>query len=362
MRTRIGSGLAIGVAAALALAACRGDARTPPSQQQQAQPAAGRLEVRLDVPQQPGWNVADTMVVTIANGSAAPVAGATLKVFVQAPVSVLADSAGALKPAVTSNQAGTWLRFPVGTIAAGQTVEIRQGIRTPPAPAPAAPPAPGQPRSRPAAKPDTSTRFLVRAELIRSTGDGDLLAQPAEDTIRVRAASAVVAGGCGNVGDVVVTRYGVGPVRVGMPVDALRTACPEARDTTWKSPGGAQDTGVVVMPGGRRAVAVTAGTTVERIVIDQPGLQTGAGAGVGATVGDLRGRFGRMCAGRAEKQVAVWFPNAPGISFGLDTAATKAWTPAQLAPDSVPDDVKIISLWVRKGSDDCPARPGEGGR
>ena len=91
-------------------------------------------------------------------------------------------------------------------------------------------------------------------------------------------------------------------------------------------------------------------------------MKTPAGAGVGATVAELRGRFGRMCAGRAERQVAVWFPNQPGLSFGLDTLATRGWTPAQADPDSVPDDVKVTSMWVRKGSDDCPARPGEGGR
>jgi len=246
-------------------------------------------------------------------------------------------------------------------VAPGQTVEIRQPVRTPPAPVSAAPPAPGQPKRARAARPDTSTRFVVRAELLRA-GGGMQLAAPAEDTLRIRAGAAVVVGGCGNANDAVVTRSGIGPVRVGMPLDALRAACPEARDTSWKGQEGTKETGMVVLPGGHPVLAVTVDSAVTRIVIDQPGVRTAAGIEVGATVADLRGRFGRMCAGRGEGQVAVWFPNQPGLSFGLDTVATKGWTPARAEPDSVPDDVKVTSLWVRKGSDDCPARPGEGGR
>jgi hypothetical protein len=160
---------------------------------------------------------------------------------------------------------------------------------------------------------------------------------------------------------VVVTRYGIGPVRVGMSETALRSACPEARDTSWKV-GRAAEKGLIALPGGRRVVAVTTGGTVQRIVVDQAGLKTANGFGVGAAVAELRASYGRMCAGRGERQVAVWFPNAPGISFGLDTTATKGWAPARVHPDSVPDEVKVAALWVRQGSDDCPAGPGEGTR
>ncbi|HSU16126.1 hypothetical protein [Longimicrobium sp.] len=359
MRTRI---RAISVAA-LALAGCRGDRTPPPAGQQtsqQTQPA-GRLEVTLRLPQQLGWNASDTVVVVIANGSAAPVPDAELSLFVQTPVAAPVDSS-APGPLPTSrvNALGTRVKFIVGTVAAGQTVELRQPIRTPPAPAVAAPPAPGQPKHAHAAHPDTSTRFLVTAQLQRA--DRAPLAATAEDTLRIRAGAAMVVGGCGNANDAVVTRYGIGPVRVGMPVDALRAACPEARDTTWRGQEGTAEHGVVVMPGGRRVVAVMTDSAVTRILIDQPGVRTAAGIEVGTTVAGLRGRFGRMCAGTAERQIAVWFPNQPGLSFGLDTAATKGWTPAQANPDSVPDGVKVTSMWVRKGSDDCPARPGEGGR
>jgi hypothetical protein len=101
---------------------------------------------------------------------------------------------------------------------------------------------------------------------------------------------------------------------------------------------------------------------VRRIVIDDPGLKTPNGFGVGAAVAELRATFGRMCTGAGEPWVAVWFPNAPGLSFALDTAATRGWPAARVHPDSIPDETKVAALWVRQGSDDCPARPGEGTR
>ena len=352
--------------ATLALGACRD--RTP--ERQGAPPAApaaaARLDLTMRLPDQPPWNHDDTLTVTIQNNSAAALPDAVLDLFVAAPVAAPVDSSAPSHPDATVNQSGTRLRFAIGPVAVGQTIEVKQAIHTPPAPAPpAAPPVPGQPPAQPkartpAARTDTATRFVVRASLLKP--DGMQLAAPLEDTLRIRPESAVTVGGCGNVTDAVVTRYGVGPVRVGMPVDALRSACPEARDTTWKGQEGATETGLIAMPGGRRVIAVMAGGTVQRIVIDQPGLKTGAGAGVGAKVGDLRSRFGRMCAGTAERQVAVWFPNAPGLSFGLDTAATRGWTPARIDPDSVPDTVAVASMWIRRGSDDCPAGPGESTR
>jgi hypothetical protein len=289
-----------------------------------------------------------------------------LSLFVQSPVAVLVDSARPARPGVERDTAGTWVRFDVAPLGAGQRTEIRQGIRTPPAPAPPAapgsapqpaPPAPRPPKPAVPAKPDTLTRFVVRARL---EGDGGApLAPEVVDTLRIRPESAVTIGGCGNAGDVVVTRYGIGPVRVGMPLDALRAACPEARDTSWQQEG-VKETGLVVMPGGRRVLAVTSAGTVQRIVIDQPGLRTAAGVGVGSPVSEMRTRYGKMCSGIGEGIVAVWFPNAPGLSFGLDTAATKGWTAARTVPDSIPDTVAVGSMWVRRGTDDCPARPGEG--
>jgi hypothetical protein len=343
-----------------ALSACRGDKAPPPARPSAAPATSAAVQLALQLPDQPGWNQEDSIVVTVTNGTAAAVTDASLELTVQAPVAVLRDSAAAPKPAVDSTATATKLTFALGAIDAGKSVEIHQRVRTPPAPvAPTPPPAPASARpsavkpkpAAPAAKPDTSTRFLVRARLLRPD---EMELASAADTLRIRAGSEVTIGGCGNASDVVVTRYGIGPVRVGMPVAALRAACPEARDTTWKGQEGMTETGLVALPGGRRVVAVTAGGTVQRIVIDQGGLRTAGGDSVGTTVGELRASYGRMCAGRSERRLAVWFPNAPGLSFALDSAATTALPPAQTSADSIPDEVRVSSLWIRQGRDDCP--------
>ncbi|SOD03121.1 hypothetical protein SAMN05216486_10829 [bacterium JGI 053] len=352
--------------AALALAGCRGDKPAPPPPPPPAAPAAGSVAVTLEVPQLPGWNDLDTLGVTVTNGTAAPVADAVLELYVQAPVRLLVDSAAATVPGVEVTPEGTRLTFPLGTLVPGGKATVRQGLRTPPAPV--APPAAGAkgaaaptPRTRgfTAALADTASRFLVRATVASKAGTP--LVPPVQDTLRIRAGSEVAVGGCASGGDVVVTRYGIGPVRVGMTETALRSACPEARDTAWTAEG-TKETGLVVLPGGRRVLAVTGGGTVRRIVVDDPGFKTPNGFGAGSAVAELRASYGRMCAGMGEGKVAVWFPNAPGVSFGLDTTATKGWPPARVTPDSIPDDTKIAALWVRQGSDDCPARPGEGTR
>ncbi|HEV7587509.1 MAG TPA: hypothetical protein VGO40_05215 [Longimicrobium sp.] len=346
---------------ALALAACRGD-RAPPPPPPPAAPA-GSVAVTLEVPQLPGWNDLDTLGVTVTNGTPAPLADAVLELYVQAPVRLLVDSAGSAVPAVEVTAEGTRLTFPLGTLAPGGKLEVQQGLRTPPAPAPSPAAAKGAPAPRTrgftATLADTSSRFLVRAT-VASRG-GTPLVPPVQDTLRIRAGSEVAVGGCGSSGDVVVTRYGVGPVRVGMTETALRSACPEARDTAWTAEGTKQ-TGLVVLPGGRRVLAATGGGAVRRIVIDDPAVKTPTGFGAGSAVAELRASYGRMCAGMGEGRVAVWFPNAPGLSFALDSLATRGWPPARVHPDSIPDETKITSLWVRQGSDDCPAPPGEGGR
>jgi len=345
------------VCAAAALGGCRDDDGEPPPAAVDSVAAGGRVEVRLAAPDELAWNQTDTVRVVVVNATGAALTDAVLHVFLPAPLEALVDS-GAAVPARTAAADGTRLAYPVAAVEPGRTVGFAQAIRTPPAASRAAAPA-ARPGARLAAAADTLPRvYVVRAWL--ETRGGQPPGAPAQDTLRIRPGSEITVGGCGNVPDATVTRYGIGPVRIGMTLEALRSACPEARDTAWRGDEGMAEQGAVVAPAGQRVLVVLAGDRVGRIVVDQPGLETPAGAGVGSTVGDLRARFGRMCAGAGEGRVAVWFPNTPGISFGLDTLATRGWAGAP-PPDSIPDEVAVGSFWVRQGTDDCPARPGGGG-
>lgn len=327
-------------AAAMALAACRGDKPVEDTANQTVidTTQAPRAVLTLAPLDPVAWNQEDTLVVTLANRTAGPLEGSRIQLVVQGGVTVLPGAPGA--PVVDSADGGTRVTWELGTVAQGAAVEVRQMVRTPPAPL-------GGTNAAPA--------YLVRATLLSRAGTP--LLPSVVDTLRVRAGTETAAGGCASAGSATAQRYGIGPVRLGMKGAALRDACPEAHDTTWQAEGISQ-TGLVVSIAGRPVIAQLTGDSVSVIRVVSPEIRTAAGVGIGVTVGDLRTRYGRLCAGMGEGVLAVWSPNAPGVSFGLDPREPAG---ALASADSLPDPMLVSSLWIHGKDTPCPAQP-EGNR
>jgi hypothetical protein len=288
----------------------------------------------LALPEPMAWNQEDTIVVALANRTAAAIEGASIQLVVTGPVMAVPAAAGTPNPpAIDSAGGAVTVTWRLASVAQGAAVEVRQAVRTPPAPAGAAEP----------------PVYPVRATLLGSGGAP--LVAPVQGTFGVRPGSEKAAGGCATAGSAPAQRYGIGPVRLGMTGTALRGSCPEARDTAWLAEG-TPEKGLLVSLAGRAVVAQLAGDSVARIVAVSREVKTAAGVGIGSTLGDLRSRYGRLCAIEGEGRVALWSPNAPGVSFGVDSIPGAA-----IPPDSLADELRVSSLWIHGQNTPCPAPP-----
>lgn len=148
----------------------------------------------------------------------------------------------------------------------------------------------------------------------------------------------------------------VGPVRLGLTVEELRSAVPGARDTTFTLGEGIVERGLVVpLPGGPSALALIVDERVERVIVKDSGLRTDERLGVGSTLQELRQEYGPACAAPGEDgRAVVWFEGKPGISFRLDTGMPPGPGGAPgMDASRLSGSATVLELWVRRGTDTC---------
>lgn len=291
------------------------------------------VQAEMDRPDSLAWGEETAMRLRVANRGRETLTGALLRVQ-------LPEGVELLSPPGVPVPGGTVTDLAVAPLRPGAAESFTVRFRLPPAP-------PAGADTAAAAR-----RFVIQAQPI--TLEGVPVGRAAADTLEVpgpvRAAL-----GCGAGGRLPVTRYGVGAVRLGMARGQIEALCPGVRDTTWTGQEGMRERGLAIPVGADTLLAVLAGDTVARFRATDADLRTAAGLGVGSTLGDLRTRMGRTCVGVGEGRVAVWFPNAPGISFAVSAQPPEQWSRVERDPALLPDTATVTELWVRHGVDDCPA-------
>lgn len=212
-------------------------------------------------------------------------------------------------------------------LSAGETMTVAQRIRVPAAGVAGQSEAPRLP--------------IVRARLLGP--DGEPLAEIEGEIGLDPTATPDRSGRAGEAAD---RRDQVGPVRLGMSDAALRQAAPSARDTIWTQEG-LTEKGAWVRLGTRgRALAVLSGDSVTRIEVRDAAIRTREGLGVGSRLEELRAEYGTGCVGVGEGVVAVWFPNAPGISFALDAPVPASPEQVRQNPEKLPATASVTRWWV----------------
>lgn len=193
---------------------------------------------------------------------------------------------------------------------------------------------------------DAPWNGIVRARLLGA--DGEALAE-VEGNIGLGAALTEEPGS-----EVVDRRDQIGPVRLGMTAAALRQAVASARDTSW-SQEGATHRGVWIPLGSDgRTLAVLSGDTVVRLEVGDSAVRTRERLGVGSRLEALRSSYGSGCADVADGAVVVWFANAPGIRFALDTPVPSNVAQLRARPDGLPGTATVTRWWLHRGADSCP--------
>jgi hypothetical protein len=146
----------------------------------------------------------------------------------------------------------------------------------------------------------------------------------------------------------VISRDGVGAVRIGMPLDSLRGLCRIVRDTTEMNEGDAGHVVYALVGGDTLRVEIDE-DSVWRIAVRRPGFATDDSIRVGTPLSSfLVGRHPTI--GVGEGTVYVFDPRHPGNSFGLSGEAyarVPNLTPAELAglpPSTVIDEILVTGI------------------
>jgi hypothetical protein len=135
-----------------------------------------------------------------------------------------------------------------------------------------------------------------------------------------------------------LTPHGIGDLRVGAEVSALRARCAIVGDTTIPGPEGTRERRVTVMLAAEPVTATVDGDSVWRIEVDSPVFRTADSLGVGSLGRQLKRGRGTIATG--EGNVVALREDHCGLSFLLAGATFRTrWT-------TLPDSARVRRVLI----------------
>jgi hypothetical protein len=152
----------------------------------------------------------------------------------------------------------------------------------------------------------------------------------------------------------VITRDGIGRLKIGMPADSVKAACHVVSDTVRPGPEGMSQRVLVVAFGHDLLDAEIVNDSVWRLDVRSPAFKTPDSVGVGSPVGKLLAHWMAAEGVSGEGNFAVVSRIDCGLSFILDGKIPelrgRKWTEEELA--KLPSDTHVKRILVYK----CPNR------
>ena len=164
---------------------------------------------------------------------------------------------------------------------------------------------------------------------------------------------------CTDAANAVVSPAGLGPIRIGMHVRDVASACRIA--DTVVNVARADSGRPIAVHFGTHDVLLMAGTdsTVQRVVIADSAFRTDRGIGVGSRVRTLRFAYGRVCAIERQGETLLAVAGLDGIVFRFDpshlptTIYRKEILGSELRTNAA-DDLPIRGMEIGRFKSPCP--------